>query len=101
MDDWQIDVAQQIAQHSSGLQINFEGKPQSRHFSGTPSKVPQEMPPLKLVQLIREGYQAYEEAFIRISPPPASTAASQEKALSSDEEVGVKVRRRRRRRVPD
>lgn len=101
MDDWQIDVASQTAQHSSGLQITFEGRPQSRHFSGTPSRVPQGMPSLKLVQLIREGYQAYEEAFVREKPPAAGAASggvASRSSAGSGEEGGVKVRRRRPRR---
>jgi len=63
MDDWQIDVASQTATHSSGLQLSFEGKPRTKHFSGTPTHVPDGMQSLQLVRLIREGYQAFENAW--------------------------------------
>jgi len=99
MEDWQVDVAAQTAEHSSGLQIVFEGRPQTRHFSGTPSQVPKGMPSLQLVRLIREGYQAYEEAYPSAAPErtvaeavPAGTAGT------TDDGATVKVRRKRPRR---
>ncbi len=97
MSEWQVDVGRQTAQHSSGLVLTFEGKPKTRHFSGTPTHVPDGMPSLDLVRLIREGYQAFEDAWPEGGAPaqsePCAGAAGKE-----DNGAGVKVSHRRPRR---
>ena len=95
MDDWQIDVDGQTARHSSGLELSFEGRPRTRHFSGTPTQVPNGMQSLELARLIREGYQAFEDAWPEESG--SGVAAPAEKA-AQDEGSGVQVRHRRPRR---
>ncbi len=99
MSEWQIDVSRQTAQHSSGLVLTFEGKPKTRHFSGTPTHVPEGMPSLDLVRLIREGYQAFEDAWPEQGAPaqsePGSGAAG---AGRENNGSGVKVSHRRPRR---
>ncbi len=95
MDEWQIDVAQQTARHTSGLTLTFEGRPGTRHFSGTPSHVPDGMPSLDMVRLIREGYQAFENAWP--TTPDVQTSRPESRGARSAAE-GVQVRHRRPRR---
>ena len=95
MDDWQIDVAAQTAHHSSGLQLSFEGKPRTKHFSGTPTHVPDGMQSLELVRLIREGYQAFENAW---PDQGEGTVARASGKAEQEEGSGVQVRHRRPRR---
>ncbi|TDT37062.1 hypothetical protein DES49_3014 [Halospina denitrificans] len=95
MDDWQIDVAAQTAHHSSGLQLSFEGKPRTKHFSGTPIRVPDGMQSLELVRLIREGYQAFENAW---PDEDDDTVAKASGKAEQEESNGVQVRHRRPRR---
>jgi|GEM_PF-611586 hypothetical protein len=97
MDDWQIDVASQTATHSSGLQLSFEGKPRTKHFSGTPTHVPDGMQSLQLVRLIREGYQAFENAWPDEGEGDSSVAKASGRA-EQEEGSGVQVRHRRPRR---
>lgn len=97
MSEWQIDVGRQTAQHSSGLVLTFEGRPKTRHFSGTPTHVPDGMPSLDLVRLIREGYQAFEDAWPDEGAAPESESGSGA-AGKQDSGAGVKVSHRRPRR---
>lgn len=95
MDDWQIDVAAQTARHTSGLQLSFEGRPRTKHFSGTPTHVPDGMQSLELVRLIREGYQAFEDAW---PEDGGATVAKASGRAEQEEGSGVQVRHRRPRR---
>lgn len=94
MVEWQIDVAQQTAQHTSGLVLSFEGRPRTRHFSGTPTHVPDGMASLELVRLIREGYQAFEDAW----SDEGESAPAREGRSERPSGDGVQVRHRRPRR---
>lgn len=96
MDDWQIDVEGQKARHSSGLELTFEGRPRTKHFSGSPSRVPEGMASLELVRLIREGYQAFEDAWPEEGGPHTAQATGKPQ---QEEGSGVKVSHRRRRKL--
>ena len=95
MDDWQIDGDGQTARHRSGLQLRFEGRPRTKHFSGTPTQIPDGMQSRELVRLIREGYQAFENAWPEEDETTVGEAGS--KAEQQDDS-GVQVRHRRPRR---
>ncbi|MFO7787446.1 MAG: hypothetical protein R6W87_06670 [Halospina sp.] len=96
MDDWQIDVESQKARHSSGLELTFEGRPRTKHFSGSPSRVPEGVQSLELVRLIREGYQAFEAAWPEEGGPHVAQATGKPQ---QEEGSGVKVSHRRRRKL--
>lgn len=107
MQEWQVDVPGQEASHVSGLKIRFEGTPQSRFFEGSPGKVPDGVKPMDLVRLIREGYEAYEKAWLsqrRDSAPECSASPSMPMnelpgtASTSDGEGAVPIIRKKRRR---
>lgn len=93
MDDWHIDIDAQTAEHPNGFKLAFEGRPQTRHFSGNPVNVPKGLAALEVVRMIREGYEAYEKAFPDAPPPPR-----QPQSADGEDGPRVTVRRRRPRR---
>ncbi|MCG8518353.1 MAG: hypothetical protein MI794_10220 [Pseudomonadales bacterium] len=60
--NWVVDLPARTARHHSGFLIQFEGRPGSSHFGGHPTFVPS-LSHLETVALIREGFQAFKEAY--------------------------------------
>ncbi len=61
--DWQVDILPGKVTHFSGLTIEFYGTPESDYFEGTPKNIPFDMDSLKVVRLIRMGFDIYRDAF--------------------------------------
>lgn len=72
MDEWQVDLATQVARHKNGAEITFSGHPDSNNFDGHPSKLPADLSAIEQVSLIRTGFEAYRQAF-EGKPAPKQT----------------------------
>lgn len=57
-DQWALRL--NTATHTSGLVLRFEGRPGSTHFGVNPLCIPQDLAPIEVARLIRQGLQHYQ-----------------------------------------
>lgn len=63
IDGWKVSVAAGTAEHDNGIVLNFAGNPNTDDFSVKPTNQPKDITAIESVGLIREGVNAYTEAF--------------------------------------
>jgi len=60
--NWQYDSERNAVIHITGMQIVFDGEPESSHFIGSPRHFPKNLNSLQITRLIREGFDFYRKA---------------------------------------
>jgi hypothetical protein len=65
--DWKYEPERNAIKHISGLQIEFDGEPESTYFTGSPRHFPQNLSNIQIASLIREGFDFYRTALVSIN----------------------------------
>ncbi len=77
IDGWTISVINGTAEHTNGAILNFAGDPNSDDFSVKPTNQPKDINAIDAVAIIREGVNAYTEAYNNTSKRSLSGPAIQ------------------------
>ena len=63
IDGWTVSITAATAEHDNGTVLNFAGNPNTDDFSVKPTNQPKDITAIESVGLIRQGVNAYTEAF--------------------------------------
>lgn len=93
--EWHVDLINAKVSHKTlAFSVTFTGRPNSQDFEGKPSPFPQDLKALEQVKLIRESYQAYEDAYFSNSKAqPASMPRTPRPERTGTPVIKVKRRR--------